>query len=322
MAVRWRELLSHLQIPWVERSPNISRGEIGIKCPWCGPADPSEHLAIDEATGFYKCRRSSGHGGRKPYYFLHALGVGYAEMDTLLERYGGAPAVPRDAPAQPRVPPTQYAKQWALFRPAASDTEACAYLAKRGFWNPARTARAFDLRVGEGRYAGRLWFPFLHGKGVAGYTGRAMRARGPRYMTEALGALLYMPRLPFDSDKVIVLVEGPIDALRLADAALDRYNLFVAALCGLSMSPDKRLQLAALARLLPRLFVVLDSTVSPVNVNRLRRELNACLSGDGKAWDRVRRLDLPPGVDDPGAMTGEQTEQWLMQTGLARLAAM
>ena len=319
--VRWRELLSHLGVAWVERGPNISRGEIGLQCPWCGSMDHSQHLALNELTGFYNCRRSPGHGGKSPYWLLRALAVRH-DLDDLLEAYGG---VPRRAerPNPPRAALSSYGKTWNRFKSAADDPEACDYLSRRGFWHPPRTCRLFDLRVGSGQYAGRLWFPYLHGDDVVGYTGRSMRHREPKYFTEAAGTYLYLPRLPYDTDKLLILVEGPIDALRLADATEEQYPIVVAALCGLSLTPDKRLQLAAFARLVPRLFVVLDSTVSPVAVNHLRQELMTCLcdiEGGETAAQRVQRLELPSGVDDPGELTGEQVEQWLQQTGVAQLA--
>lgn len=317
MTVRWRELLAHVSVPWVDRGHSVTRGWIAVKCPWCGTSDPSEHLGINEEHGYYHCLRSTGHSGRSPYFLLNALGVRRAEIDDLLEAYGGTPAR-RVEQAEP-VPTTPYAKRWDTFKQAATDPAACAYLAARGFWNPVRTARTYDLRVGVGRYGGRLWFPYRYGTDIVGYTGRAMHGREPRYLTEAASSYLYLPRLPFRTDKAIVLVEGPIDALRLADATQERYALFVAALCGLSITPTKRRQLSSAARLIPRFFVVLDSSVQSPAVNNVLRELGAVVTGSGVLKDRVRRLELPPGIDDPGEMSGEDIERWLRQTGLAEL---
>jgi len=144
-----------------------------------------------------------------------------------------------------------------------------------------------------------------------------MRRAHLRYYTEAASSYLYLPRPLYDTDRLIILVEGPVDALRLADAALERYHLTTAAFCGLSVTPDKLLQLAALARAVPRLYIVLDSTVEPVSVNRLMTNFKALPF----ARTQVERLDLPPGVDDPGELTGEQIEIWLRQTGMAKLAS-
>ena len=311
MAIKWRELLSTLGVPWVERSPNISKGEIGLRCPWCGNADPSQHLALDETTGYYQCRRSAGHGGKSPFWLLRGLGV-RRDLAELVALYGG-PDIVRDRPDP--VPATVFAKRWDDFAPAADDDEACDYLKRRGFWHPQRTARIFDLRVGQGKYAGRLWFPFRYGAAVAGFTGRSMRNREPRYYTEAAGTYLYLPELPYDTDRTLILVEGPIDALRLADAINGRYDLALAALCGLTITPDKRTHLAALAGALSHFFVALDSTVEPIIVNRLMAHLNTFQF----RHITVERLDLPAGVDDPGDMTGEQIETWLLQTGVTQL---
>ena len=316
--IRWRELLSSQAIHWVDRGPSITRGNIAIQCPWCGNADPSQHLSLNEESGAYNCWRVTGHGGHSPYYLLRALGI-RGDLTDLITLYGGtSPRIERE---RPQADLNIFAKRWATFRPAALDAEARDYLRLRGFWNPVRTANRFDLRVASGHHAGRLWFPFYYGNDVAGYTGRSMRGHQIRYMTEAASTYLYLPRLPYDTDRLILLVEGPLDALRLADATEDRYDLLTAALCGLSLTPDKRLQLWSLAKLIPQVFIVPDSTVSVQDANRLRKELHALAYGQGIVEARVRRLDLPPGIDDPGEMTGEDIELWLRATGIAKLVS-
>jgi hypothetical protein len=254
----------------------------------------------------------NGHSGGSPFWLLQALGVRNSDMDELLASFGGVVSTPFSE----RRPPKQagpFAHRWDTFQPATFDREALDYLALRGFWRPAATALQFDLRVGFGRWAGRLWFPITYADAIIGYTGRSMRGHQPKYLTEAADTVMYLPSSP-QGAKLLIIVEGPIDALRLADFMLDRYNIFVTALCGLAITPTKRLQLLALARLIPYFFVVLDSSVSAVNANRLVTQL-ATLPIMG-----VRRLNLPPGIDDPGEMSGEEVELWLRETGLANLA--
>jgi hypothetical protein len=316
--VRWRELLDHLRVPWVDRGHSASRGYIAIRCPWCGQADPSQHLRINEEIGAYHCLRGMGHGGYSPYYLLQALGVDRDDVAELLEIYGytGTQRLPERPPPQPTGP---LARRWATFRPAATDREACDYLASRGFWRPAATAQEFDLRIGPGgRWSGRLWFPLITSS-LVGFTGRAMRDQQPRYMTESVDTCLYLPRAPSLDDRLVIIVEGPIDALRLADFVLDRYSILVVALCGLTITESKRLQFIALARLIPQFFVVLDSSVSTNNITRLTKEFrNMPFS---RLLSCLRHVDLPPNIDDPAEMSGGEIEKWLQETGLAKLAS-
>ena len=50
----WIDLIQK-KIPYVTTGPNVARGHFAIKCPFCGEADPSEHLGIEESTGRWGC---------------------------------------------------------------------------------------------------------------------------------------------------------------------------------------------------------------------------------------------------------------------------
>jgi hypothetical protein len=306
MGIRWRDLLDHLQVPWTDRG-HASRGWIQIKCPWCGDHDPSHHLGINEADGHYGCLRSPQHKGRSPYFLLRSLGARSHELARLIEAYGGTFIAP---PPSTKPPASAIARRWQSFTPASRDRRALDYLSTRKFWNPKRTAETFDLRVGTGRWSGRLWFPLTFGSEIVGFTGRAMNGHEPRYLTESSDTVLYLPT-PLSADaRAAVIVEGPIDALKLADSILARYDLGVAALLGLTLSGSKKSVLMAIAKAVPDLFVALDSTVPAADANRLVNEARPV---------RFKRLSLPSGIDDPGEMSGEEVDRWLEETGIAAL---
>lgn len=304
MTVRWRDLLDHLHVPWSDHGHNVRRGEIVIRCCWCGD-DPSMHLGINEASGFYNCLRSQQHRGRRPYYLLRALGVNPKEMDDLINAFGGTangPPPPRPA----RYEQSEVAQRWRFFEPA--DTAALDYLSRRGFTDPTRTAKDFDLRTGRGKWARRIWFKLTDlDHQIIGFTGRAIdNWREPRYYAEAAETGLYWPRYPADHHNLAILVEGPIDALRIADATRRRRNLFVAALNGLSVGGNKRMQLSHIAQTTPRFAVALDRAVSASQAQRLIDELRMI-----PALGKITRLAMPAMVDDPGTMSNLGVEQWL-----------
>jgi len=308
---RWRDLLDHLQIAWADRGPNVSHGHLVVRCPWCGASDPSRHLGINEETGAYRCLRSNNHQGRSPYYLLRALGV-RGDIDDLLAEFGGTGKGTRPTSLPPRsaIP---LAQRWERLPPAVTDPEALAYLERRNFPDPARTCREFDLRTGLNTMSRRVWFGLRGLDGaVVGFTGRAIDDwRQPRYYTEAAEPVLYMPRLPDSRHRLALVVEGPFDALRIADATRRRYNIFVAALCGLAgVTGNKRLQLAEIARTVPHFAVALDSSVWAVDADaqHVMDELRAI-----PAIGRVTQLPPPPEVADPGEMTDRQVERWLSQ---------
>jgi hypothetical protein len=315
--VQWRELFSQLQVPWVERGHGLTQGRIGLRCPWCGASDPSYHLSIDEATGLYHCWRVAGHGGVSAPRLLEALGTRRSEAIQLLKEHGWMPGRVTATPGT--AAPSSYLKGWERFRPAASDPQALDYLHGRGFPDPSATASLFDLRVGSGRWAQRLWFPLLYDGEVVGFTGRAMGRYEPRYLTETSAAVLYLPSsgAPAADQVNLLIVEGPFDALRLADFVRRHYNpvpLIIVALCGLSMSANKQLQLRALCRMAAHSMIVPDSTVAPTATNKLIITIAGSNPRPlpGHQLVRVLRLQLPPGIDDPGDMSEGDIEQWLM----------
>jgi hypothetical protein len=198
--------------------------------------------------------------------------------------------------------------RWSTFQPASRDAEALDYLSRRQFPDPEKTARDFDLRTGSGRWARRLWFGLrdLDGQ-VQGWTGRALDSwRQPRYFTEVPEAMLYLPKALTRHHRLALLMEGPFDALRVADAIPRRRNLLVVALCGLSTTGHRRWQLSQLAKRVPAFAIALDSSVSSIHRERLMNELRAI-----PALGRISRLNMPDGTDDPGEMTDNQVERWL-----------
>jgi hypothetical protein len=63
----WRQLLTDNRVPFIERGPNVKRGEINIRCPFCGSADPSYHMGLNLDSGWWSCwRNKDQHSGKSP----------------------------------------------------------------------------------------------------------------------------------------------------------------------------------------------------------------------------------------------------------------
>ncbi|MBO0736427.1 MAG: hypothetical protein J2P48_07645 [Alphaproteobacteria bacterium] len=302
--IRWRELLDRIDVGWLDRGRNVQRGWLAVRCPWCD--DPSAHLGINEEEGHWRCLRCNKSGRSAPF-LLHALGA--RDIDKLLREFDTDPHRRVSAVAADRTEKIErYAQRWETFKPAQFDPEALRYLAGRGFPDPEGLCERFDLRTGTGKWAGRLWFPLRDlGGGLLGFTGRTMRDYlEPRYWTQATEVGLYLPELPGPEHSRLLLVEGPVDALRVAGVAIDRYNeLCVAALCGLAIRGLRLVQLKALAHSLPDCLVSLDASVSRLNANKLIADLKVA------PWRTIRRFPLPAGADDPGGMTDDEVARWL-----------
>jgi len=72
-AFDWLTFLQSHRVAFVDSGPNISRGHIGVQCPFCGAADPSQHMSINLGHGGWQCWRHNQHRGRKPARLIQAL---------------------------------------------------------------------------------------------------------------------------------------------------------------------------------------------------------------------------------------------------------
>jgi len=75
----WEHFLDSHNIPYVTRGFNLTRGHIGIQCPFCGD-DEGNNLGIDIRNARWHCWRepvAGAHSGRSPHRLIQELlGVG------------------------------------------------------------------------------------------------------------------------------------------------------------------------------------------------------------------------------------------------------
>lgn len=315
--------LERYGIEYKTRSPNAGRGEIAIRCPFCGAADPSEHMSINLDGRGWMCRRARDdpqHRGNSPARLIRALiGCSAAEAarivgapllpgaqsvaDQVEALLGGAAAAP-PAPRELREP-----AEFKKFIGLPSERPFLRYLEGRGF--PARFVRRASAEMGlryctAGPFAGRVIF-LVHMEGrLATWTGRAISPRaGRRYQAHTpdpelaaswglppaalpveQGLLWYDDLLP--GGEVLHLVEGPMDALKLRMLGHQATCLFTNA--------PSRGQVDLLRDLAPRFVrrVILLDRGAEAQALSAARQLAAL--GFRAAW-------LPPGVEDPGELT-------------------
>jgi hypothetical protein len=167
------------------------------------------------------------------------------------------------------------------------------YLRQRKFLLPGEVCKKFNLKFSpQGRWAGRLLIPLN-----VGWTGRAVRSWiEPRYLAETDTGGFFI----HGSGLSAVLVEGPIDAMKLAVASSQFMYL---AMAGSRLSP-------ALIRLIrerniQRLYLVPDSTAPLNQAIALRQELRASCT-----LTRIIPAQLPinPNTGIPFKDSGEMEE--------------
>lgn len=350
---RWRELFDEQRIRYIERGANVKRGEINIKCPFCGAADPSFHMGVNLETGFWACWRNENHRGKSPlrlivtllkvsYYRAREIAgfgddyidpEGFSAMAArVLGREGllaGGKTVEEDR-TRLRFP--------ADFEHPARDhgSKVWNYLARdRGFgaytdllvdyydiqWTRGARVDDKDPDARRKRYAwtDRAVIPyFLDGKLVT-WTGRTINGHAIRYKDLSIDESIVPPKqtlFNFDrtikGGKVLVAVEGPIDALKV-DLFGAEAGVRAVALSTNSMTDEQVYMLADAAERFERLLFMLDNKTEFGIVDSMK--IKAKLSHIPNAGV----ISVPYGLGDAGALSPKQAIEWTDKLSMGEL---
>jgi hypothetical protein len=293
LSVDLRALFSHIGIMCTDSKRYSTRGNVSIACPFCGD-DPGQHLGISD-KGLYNCWRDPRHSGNDLVYILLALGMRKVKAVQLISEFE------QDKPTQqPARQAAAINSNWTALQSAAESELCLDYLSSRGFSDPGRVSRQFDLRFTKhGLGAWRLLFPMRDAHTIRGWTGRALRDHVmPKYLTncEVAASACISGRL--DSERLI-LVEGPMDALKINCAAPLGFG--AAAILGKSLPLTR---LALFSKLYPKqIYVCLDNDASSGQVKFLTDELSTIAP--------ACQLRLPRGRKDAGEMPEPEITAWL-----------
>jgi hypothetical protein len=259
-------------------------------------------MGISEEKEAYFCFRQPAHAGHHFVALLVRLGLDRDEATRLLNQYrlrGAQLAEPEEKPA-----PAAVASAWDRMLPASESPAMMEYLRSRGFDDPHAVAERYDLRyTGRSKHAGRLLIPLHDGQMQTSWTGRAILPDvQPKYKMQEIEAegLICCPRPP---RREMVLVEGPIDALKLAVAG-ELTNTYPVALTGLHLGGARLWRIAALGA--RRGFLALDSTTGYTIASRMLAELRMAMPDT--SW---RRAALPADYKDAGELPLAEATDWL-----------
>ncbi len=329
MTMDVQQFLRDHNINYRTDGPNCSRGGIVIQCPFCGDDDPSEHMGWDLETAQWNCLRRSGvHSGRKPHKLIRQLlGCSYDEADhiaggqILLETNSLTNMLDKFATSENVEVSGRDLRLPTNFRPLQDQASAKHYrnylIYRRGFPKKAVATmhKHYDLHYCvDGYWHGRIIFPLRLDGNLVGWTSRTISERqGLRYMSlsdrpsdsgQPL-ALRSVKNMIWNYDTLLkkpgsdlVLVEGPIDALKI-DSHARKMGVRATCLFGTGVTDAQMVLLAEVLRGF-RNFYVLGDAGAHMNVMGLMKKLSVF---------RPKRLSLPGGVEDPGKMTPLQVTE-------------
>lgn len=309
MAVNWTEFLTDNHIPYVTRGPNTKRGEVSVRCPWCGDEDPSEHLGINLTTDMWGCHRNAAHRGKSPTYLIKGLlGCSQAQARLVVDQYGAADPETLDQAIaafserpESAVAPAEALKMPPEFRVLTENGSGLRfynYLRNRGFSRPDKVGHIYRLRYcTTGRWKDRIIFP-LHQRGkLVAWTGRAITASklAPRYLStsNAIKTTIFNEDEIFLGGKVLFITEGPLDAIKV-DYFGHKYGGHATCTFGTSITIDQIGLIKQASKNYKRTVLLFDPEAIEAAFDVLE-------------WlPKLIMGRVPAGAEDPGDMSGSQ----------------
>lgn len=331
----WPDLLKREGIPFIEKGPNVKRGEINIRCPFCGSADPSYHMGLNLGTGWWSCWRNRvAHSGKSPVrlimrllgipYWLARKTAGLGEDYVDPEGFDAAAArlLGRETgtarPEELRREFLHHDRYAVPITDRIATRRAWNYLYERGFEERDidRLVEDYDLRTArDGHFAGRVIMPYyLEGKLVA-WTGRAIGTSNTRYRDLDRESCLVQPKetlynhdCVITGGEVLVIQEGPFDALKI-DFYGKAYGVRSVALSTNSVSDEQAAMLSAADDQFRRKLVMMDNATSLgfVDSMRLKQQLGF--------MHNIKAVKVPYGQKDGGALSATQARAWCREQG-------
>jgi hypothetical protein len=309
----WIGFFNDNSIPWVSSGPNTARGEVSIKCVWCGEDDPSQHLGVSLTSENWGCLRDPSHRGHSSTFLVGALlGCSQHQAKLVVGQYSKSDPDQIDTSDIPEVGEEWFKKaelvlpdgpeQLPALRPIAplgSSARFWHYLKTRGFDDPPAVIEDYSLACClTGRFKDRLIVPFYQRGEMVAWTGRALG--NPKHAARYLSSKRVKETI-FNQDglmrggKVLFVTEGPFDALKM-----DFYGkaMGARATCalGVSLSIEQIVLLNSRRRRFERTVILFDQdAIGP-----------AYQAMDWLTDKNVSVGQLPEGVKDPGDMNADQ----------------
>ena len=308
------------------------RGWAEMKCPFCGSADRHRHMGVklDPASPGWSCWRDSTHRGRDPTRLVQALLgcnltkaraiVASSAMESTVDEEL-EDVVPSDTiEIRPIARWLDWPDEIKPFSRLGSVLQRrfINYIGSRGFEKPLQVAREYGLRYAlTGHFEQRLIFPIYDGGGqLNGWTGRSIVDAKPKYLhlssraKEAPVALVSMkdtlynlPSLVYGGN-ILVLVEGPFDALKIDYYGKSR-GVRSVCLFGKHATANQYALLSIAVSLFRRLIVLLDNDALPE-----AQEITETMTQQyGNSSIRVGHL--PDSVKDPGDLMPKQVNEFV-----------
>lgn len=326
----WKRLLDEQRIPYIERGPNVKRGELNISCPFCGSADPSKHMGLNLDTGWWACwRNRTAHSGKSPLRLLvKLLDVPYwraAEIAGVSKDYIdpegfdalAARLMRKDAFVErPEQVQRRFLAFDRYFLPVTSRPSTRMfwnYLYGRGFEDEDvdPLVERYCLKCArDGDFAHRLIIPYFQDGRLITWTGRAVGHSPIRYKDLSRDQSIVPPKealLGYDGasqgGRLLAIVEGPVDYLKL-DYYASSEGIRAVALSTNSISEEQCYLLEEVADRFDYVAVILDT------LDRLDVVMSMQVSQQLYFCRNLKFLPVPNRRKDFGETPAKEIKRW------------
>lgn len=331
----WVRFFDQHSIDYITKGSSVARGNVAIHCPWCGDADQGYHLGIHLGGKGWGCWRNRAHRGKSATRLIQILlQCSYPEARRLAgerdavvlesdETFGDRvkALVAKSVSGVPDRRSIRYPKE---FKPVVDHGMGAMfvdYLMDRGY--SARQAlevsRLYDLQYAvRGPFRYRLIIPVFMDSGLVNWTGRSIyqdakvryrtlsadpdKAREdglPTAVTSIEQTLFNYGQLMDDSAEALVVVEGPLDAIRVDYLGAP---LGIRGTCLFGTGNLSEHQISLLDSLVPqyrRRILLLDPDALMTQIGMTSR----------LEYLGFESRQVPPGVEDPARMSRADLEQ-------------
>lgn len=325
--IDFQALLRQEGIEYIERGKNVKRGEINIRCPFCGSADPSYHMGLSLDTGYWACWRNSNHRGKSPVRLLVKLlnmpywrarelaGLsadyvdpdGFSTLASRLRSTGWSKETDPEREVEPLVMPREFRK---ITNSIATARYRDYLIDRRGF--PERDVDElcyeYDLRCSpSGFWSHRLILPYYMDGALVTWTGRAIGTSELRYRDLSVAESLLPPKHTLynhdallEGGRWLIVVEGPIDALKL-DFYGKPHGVRAVGLSTNSMTDDQLYLLDEAGEQFDHIGAMMDNAGATSIVDSMRMRQNLAVVSSS-----VKMLPVPGRAKDAGDATPTQ----------------
>jgi len=312
----WMSFLDSYHIHYVTKGANVAKGHVSVHCPMCGSEDPSTHMTINLAGKGWRCYRNDAHRGVRPARLVQQLlniplpqAMAIVGQSVFIpEDFIGAVMAKLRPAAKTALPEVRWPRE---FKPLSDELHSSRLFVRymmeeRGYSRQQvnRMNRYHGMAYAtQGEYRGRIILPVYYSGKLISWTARSIYPdQELRYKTlspedednPAAGPisdyLLWYDNL-LDGGDVLVLCEGPLDALKVR--TLGRGQSVYATCCFTASPSEGQIEmLHDVAPLFKRRVILLDRGTLAATL-KVAAELAAL---------RFEALSLPRRFKDPGEL--------------------